>query len=87
MDQALVGSICFAPLALMLPAIFFLYDSHKTHMRGNALQKFEWGCNLILLGLGAFFTVAGTYGTVLSIKDAYADGQIGGAFSCANNAA
>ena len=38
---------------------------------------------LVLLGL--FLAVGGTYGVVVQIKEAYADGQIASAFSCADN--
>jgi hypothetical protein len=83
---ALVGSICFAPLALMLPAIFYFYD-HKDEIKtGTALQKAEGVFNAIIFLLGAFFLVSGSYAVILSIIGAYADGLIGGAFSCANNA-
>jgi hypothetical protein len=84
---ALVGSICFAPLALMLPAVFYFYDNKTVIKTGTIGQKIEWGINVILFFLGAFFLVSGTYAVILEIIQAYADGQIGGAFSCANNAA
>jgi hypothetical protein len=35
--------------------------------------------------IAAFITVGGTYGVVTLIKEAYANGEIGGAFSCADN--
>lgn len=84
----LTGSLCFAPMALMLPPVFFFYDvKHRVYPLNTFLRKFEAGCNAVLLAVGAFFFVAGTYGVALSIKEAYASGLIGGAFSCANNAA
>jgi hypothetical protein len=83
---ALVGSICFAPLALMLPAVFYFYDNKTVIKSGTIGQKLEWALNVFLFFLGAFFLVSGTYAVILEIIKAYADGQIGGAFSCANNA-
>lgn len=80
-----MGSICFAPMALMLPPVFFLYD-WKTYNRGTILNKFELGFNGFIFLIGLFFLGSGTYGTALSIKNAYASGLIGGVFSCANNA-
>jgi hypothetical protein len=81
---ALTGSICFAPLALMMPAWFWLYDhgSWRTASIGKMIAYWlHWG----LLLLGAFFCVGGTYGTVQLIINAYADGEIGSAFDCADN--
>jgi hypothetical protein len=83
---ALTGSICFAPLALMLPAVCFFYDNHN-YIRGTIAQKAKWVLNAFLFALGVFFCVAGTYATVRSIINAYAAGTIGTAFSCADNAA
>lgn len=83
---ALVGSICFCPLALMLPAILHFYDNWGDIKTGTIAQKGEWVLNMILLLLGAFLCVSGTYGVILLISQAYDSGLIGGAFSCANNA-
>lgn len=83
---ALVGSLAFAPIALMLSAVLHLYDNWGDIRTGSVLAKVEWVFNVVLFFLGAFFCVSGTYGVVLLIKDAYASGMIGGAFSCANNA-
>lgn len=73
---ALTGSICFAPLAMMLPGWLWAYD-HPHYRRGTALQKIIYGLHMFLIALGAFFLVAGTYGVVLEIKEAYATGLIG----------
>ena len=83
---ALVGSICFCPLALMFPAILHFYDNWNDIKTGSIMQKAEWVLNMILLVLGAFLCVSGTYGVILLIQQAYASGAIGGAFSCADNA-
>ncbi|KAI9631891.1 transmembrane amino acid transporter protein-domain-containing protein [Dioszegia hungarica] len=83
---ALVGSICFCPLALMFPAILHFYDNWNDIKTGSVMQKAEWVLNMILLVLGAFLCVSGTYGVILLIQQAYASGAIGGAFSCADNA-
>jgi amino acid permease len=83
---ALVGSLCFAPIALMLSAVLHFYDHWNEIRAGTLMQKVEWVFNAILFLVGAFICVSGTYGTVLLIKDAYASGAIGGAFSCADNA-
>jgi hypothetical protein len=73
---ALTGSICFAPLAIMLPAYLWLYD-HKDWRRGNIGKKIAYGLHWGMLALGAFVCVGGTYGVVQVIIEAYASGLIG----------
>ncbi|KAH6679074.1 putative N amino acid transport system protein [Halenospora varia] len=81
---ALTGSICFAPLAIILPGAFWLYD-HAHYRSGGIGKQALYYAHCFLPLLGAFICVGGTYGVVQSIINAYADGEIGGAFSCADN--
>ncbi|KAM3069658.1 hypothetical protein ACMFMG_010378 [Clarireedia jacksonii] len=81
---ALTGSICFAPLAIALPAWLWLYD-HTEARRGTIGMKAAYLGHASLILLATFLCVGGTYGVVESIIQAYADGQIGSAFSCADN--
>jgi hypothetical protein len=81
---ALVGALCFAPLAISLPGWLWLY-SHGEYLKGNFLRKSIYAAHILLVLLGAFMTVGGTYGVIVQIKEAYADGQISSAFSCADN--
>lgn len=98
---ALTGSLCFAPLAIMLPGWFWIHD-HKSWIRGSALQKIAFCLHALLIPLGFFFFIAGTYGVIEEIIKSYADGLIGmfipqktvptklmnlpgSAFSCADN--
>lgn len=81
---ALVGALCFAPLALCLPGWLWLY-SHGHYLKRNILCKAVWGLHVLLILLGAFMTVGGTYGVIVQINDAYRDGKIASAFSCADN--
>jgi hypothetical protein len=73
---ALVGSVCFAPLAMCLPGFLWLY-SNSHYRQGTFVQKIiymlHWG--MVLLGL--FFLVGATYGVIIEIIDAYATGTIG----------
>lgn len=73
---ALTGSICFAPLAIMLPGWLWAYD-HPEWRRGTMVQKIVYGLHMLMILLGAFFLVAGTYGVVIEINEAYATGEIG----------
>ncbi|RDW63758.1 hypothetical protein BP6252_11303 [Coleophoma cylindrospora] len=81
---ALTGSICFAPLSLALPPVAWLYD-HWDYRKGSLLRKGIWSMFVLSFLLGTFMTVGGTYSTVELIIEAYASGQIGSAFSCADN--
>lgn len=81
---ALVGSICFAPLAISLPGMLWLY-SHDHYRRGSAKRMVVYGLHMGLVLLGAFMTVGGTYGVIVQIIDAYNSGRIDKVFSCADN--
>lgn len=73
---ALIGSVCFAPLAMCLPGFLWLH-SNSHYRKGTLVQKviylLHWG--MVLLGI--FFLVGATYGVVIQIIDAYATGMIG----------
>jgi hypothetical protein len=73
---AITGSICFAPLALMLPAYLWMHD-HKDWLRGSLVKKIVFVLHILMLLLGAFLLVGGTYGVVKEIQAAYASGLIG----------
>ncbi|KAH9892252.1 amino acid transporter [Xylariomycetidae sp. FL2044] len=81
---ALTGSICFAPMAISIPGVLWLYD-FRHYYRGSLRQKLQYSFHCFLIVLGLFICIGGTYSTVLSIKEAYASGVIGSAFSCADN--
>lgn len=81
---ALAGSLTFAPLALGLPGYLWIYD-HQHYRKGAWWQVLAYWLNWLMILLAVFLTIGGTYGTVQSIIDAYASGQIGQAFSCADN--
>lgn len=82
---ALAGSVCFAPLSLMLPGYLWLYDYGASYRVGTAVQRVVYALHWLLVLLGLFLAVGGTYGVVQEIIDAYASGTIDGAFSCADN--
>lgn len=73
---ALVGSVCFTPLAMILPGWLWLYD-HGHYRKGGLVNMtiylLHWG--MILLGF--FFMIGATYGVAEEIKAAYASGAIG----------
>ncbi|CZT17242.1 related to neutral amino acid permease [Ramularia collo-cygni] len=81
---ALTGSVCFAPIAISLPGYLWLFD-HKQYRTGNMQQQTLYWLHAVMIPLGAFICVGGTYGVIEEIIKAYANGQIGSAFSCADN--
>lgn len=81
---SLAGSLAFAPLALCLPGWLWIHD-HVGFYKGTILQKLLFFLHVMLIGLGIFLTVGGTYGVVAQIIEAYSDGTISSAFSCADN--
>ncbi|KAJ5241275.1 uncharacterized protein N7469_002866 [Penicillium citrinum] len=81
---ALVGSLCFAPLAISLPGWLWVY-SHGEYLKGTLWRQTIYGLHILLILLGLFMTVGGTYGVIVQINNAYADGSISSAFSCADN--
>ncbi|VUC37297.1 unnamed protein product [Clonostachys rosea] len=81
---ALVGSLCFAPLALGLPGYLWVYD-HGSYRTGKPWQVLMYWGNWLMIILAGFLMVGGTYGVVQKLIDAYSVGLIGGAFSCADN--
>lgn len=78
---ALTGSLCFAPIAISLPGWLWIHD-HRAWYRGSAGQKLAYWLHALLIPLGLYFLVAGTYGVIEQIIDAYANGSIGKYMSC-----
>ncbi|CBX93743.1 hypothetical protein IAQ61_003629 [Plenodomus lingam] len=81
---SLAGSIAFAPLALSLPGWLWIYD-HADYWRGNWWHKILYALHVILILIGLFLAIGGTYGVIVQIMDAYRDGTITSAFSCDDN--
>ncbi|CRK25620.1 hypothetical protein BN1723_013632 [Verticillium longisporum] len=81
---ALAGSLTFSPLALGLPGYLWVHD-HQHYRRGRWWQALVYYLNWLMIVLAVFLTIGGTYGVVQNIINAYANGEIGGAFSCADN--
>ncbi|KAI0016439.1 transmembrane amino acid transporter [Xylariomycetidae sp. FL0641] len=81
---ALAGSLTFAPLALGLPGYLWIYD-HQHYRKGSVWQMTAYWLNWLMILISVFLMVGGTYGVVQQIIDAYANGEISSAFSCADN--
>ena len=73
---SLTGSVCFAPLAIVLPGWLFLYD-HGHYRHGSLWKMTQYWLHWGMIMVGLFFLVGATYGVVLEINDAYANGTIG----------
>ncbi|KIX05270.1 uncharacterized protein Z518_06142 [Rhinocladiella mackenziei CBS 650.93] len=73
---ALTGSICFSPLAVILPNIFWIYD-HADYLRRSIGRKAVFVFHVLLILIGRTLSVGGTYSTVKLIIGAYKVGNIG----------
>ncbi|KAK5690334.1 hypothetical protein LTR17_025962 [Elasticomyces elasticus] len=80
----LAGSLCFAPFSLIFPALLWMQD-YRSYRSGSGMQKAIYGAHALIVLIGSFMVVGGTYGVAVSIKQAYANGMIGKAFDCADN--
>jgi hypothetical protein len=67
---ALVGSVCFAPLAMSIPGWLWLYDRGH-YMKDTVIQRVVYllHCGLVILGL--LFLVLAMYGVIVQISDSY----------------
>jgi hypothetical protein len=81
---SLAGSVAFAPLALGLPGWLWIHD-HADYRKGTLWQKTMYMLHIVLILISVFLTIGGTYGVIVQILNAYRDGLIDSAFSCADN--
>jgi hypothetical protein len=56
---ALAGSICFAPMALIIPGLLYLFD-YSGYRNGTILQRVKYWSHIFVILLGCFITVGGT---------------------------
>ncbi|KAG9570949.1 amino acid transporter, partial [Aureobasidium melanogenum] len=81
---ALASALCFAPFSLVFPALLWMND-YKSLRSGTATQKLKYELHALIVVLGAFMVVGGTYAVGVSIKDAFANGLIARVFDCRDN--
>ncbi|MCJ1312794.1 hypothetical protein MMC25_006470 [Agyrium rufum] len=67
-----------------IAGMFWLYDTYtyKGGMSAFSRRLVMTALNVLTVAAGAFICVAGTYVTIVSIKNAYDDGSVPPAFSC-----
>jgi len=65
---ALVGSVCFAPLAITLPGMLWLYDFWSFGKSSSPVKQVQFWFHMFLIVLGLFLCGGGTYGTSMEIK-------------------
>ncbi|KAF9770671.1 hypothetical protein IL306_011730 [Fusarium sp. DS 682] len=80
----LAGAVCFAPFSLIFPALLWMQDFKHYRTDTPSRKAAYWSHALIVL-VGAFMVVAGTYSVAVSIQDAYRSGLIAKVFNCADN--
>ena len=66
--------------------MMWLYDNYS---RGKATKSVRWmlmvAWSILIIILGSFLVVAGTYGSVVSIIDSYNESGGSPAWACADN--
>ncbi len=72
----LMGAVCYAPLGILFPAIFWMYDFNSWR-KGSLLKQMAWGFHVVVALIGIFSCVSGTYATIKLIIEAYSNGEIG----------
>jgi amino acid transporter len=78
---ALLGPLmCFQPMGCM-----WLYDNWPKDKRHARFWHAKAGWSIFVVILGCFLTVAGTYGSIVGIMEAYKASGGSAAFSCADN--
>lgn len=83
---SLIGSLGFAPLGVVLPP-FLWFSLHPGYRTGTAAQRAFWWLHVVIVLLGLFLSIGGTYANISNIVDQFRAGQVGRAFSCADNSA
>ena len=87
---SLVGALFGTPLVISLESGMWIYYSWAQWQFADRRGKWFYTglvLNSFLILVGAFITVAGTYGSVLAIKASFDDGSVGSVWSCADNSA
>lgn len=56
---ALAGSICFAPMSLMFPALLWMYDLGPKHIKGGFTGKAWYAFHVLILAIGTLMAVGG----------------------------
>jgi len=56
----LAGSLCFAPFSLIFPALLWMHD-FRSYQAGSGAQKAIYGAHALIVLLGLFMVVGGTY--------------------------
>ncbi|ODN74627.1 hypothetical protein, variant 2 [Cryptococcus amylolentus CBS 6039] len=83
---SLVGATLGTFLCLITPALMWLNDNWALCKERTSIGfRSRIALSVFTLLAGVFIVITGTWSAVLSIKDSYADGSVGSAFSCADN--
>lgn len=56
---ALAGSVCFAPMSLIFPAMMWFWDLGPQHLSTGIKGKAIYGAHILILCIGVFMTVGG----------------------------
>ena len=83
---SLIGALCITFLAFHPMACMWLYDNWS---QGKVNKTLRWklmvGWCVIVLVVGTFLMITGTWGSVIAIVDSYRAAGSSSAWSCADN--
>ena len=80
----LAAALCFAPFSLIFPCMLWMHD-FRGYAKGTGLQKMVFAAHVLIVLVGLFMVVGGTYGVATAIRDAFHNGLISKVFDCADN--
>ncbi|KAL4967030.1 uncharacterized protein BDV14DRAFT_188660 [Aspergillus stella-maris] len=69
---------------LVFPPLLWMYD-YKVLRSGPVGRRVHYGLHVVIVAVGLLMIVAGTYAAAVSIRDAFASGDIPGVFDCRDN--
>lgn len=81
---SLAACIGNAPVTIILPGYLWIFD-YGHYRKGTAMQQLIYWLHWLMIAIGAFLVVGGTYSVAQNIANTYSGGTSASAFSCADN--
>ncbi|KAK6905141.1 hypothetical protein I203_105961 [Kwoniella mangroviensis CBS 8507] len=82
---SLIGALLATVICIQMEAFMWMWDNTRSPTRGTLSWNLLMAMNILFFVLGWFLMIAGTYGSVVTINDNFKSGDVGSAFSCADN--
>ncbi|WWC58051.1 uncharacterized protein I303_100586 [Kwoniella dejecticola CBS 10117] len=82
---SLIGALLATVICIQMESFMWMWDNIRSPSRGTTSWNLLMAMNVLFFILGWFLMIAGTYGSVVTINDNFKSGDVGSAFSCADN--